>query len=515
MDPKKDEQTPEEAVAENTAEPASEGDAAESKAEQAPEESAVRSGGEKDEFFDAPPVSAPQMPAGPVYFAQPEFPAKGGKKEVSAETKERGQKRTTAVCAIFLALLIAAVGFLSGWFGYYFSLDPRLRDFIWATETTKKQYYQAIDEEKLYSDIMDALESQIDQYSCFYSKEEYEEVLREAAGENVGIGISLVEEEDGIRVFLVVENSPANIAGIERGMYIVGYGQVGGGKQTGTADELFAFIGEQEGDFVLYCATTPDGADAQARILQKRNYLAAYCMYRDNVTSYSFRGEDKLQLEETRRPVSGLDDDTAYIRIDYFLGNAAEEFEQCLDLMKENGKTDLILDLRCNGGGYMNILAEIASHLCKDAKEVNPVAVTAKYANGSVVRQRCTGNDYSDYFENNSRIVVLADENTASASECLIGAMVDYGTIGYDDIYLRLDPETGTARTYGKGIMQTSFPSLNGAVMKLTVATVHWPVSDTCIHGVGVTPKDGAHAVLAPFLQYGDDLLDEVVRQMG
>ena len=475
---------------------------------------------EKDEFFDAPPVppARPVPPSGASFFpsgglvyadpVEPETP------QAPSDVKVRRQKWGTRVCAIILALLIAGIGFLGGWFGYYFSLDPRMRDFLWATETTKKQYYQSIDEDKLYSDIMDALESQVDQYSRFFTAEEYEAEMRENMGESVGIGISIVEEQDGMRTFLVVQNSPAERAGIERGMYIVGYGTPDGAMQTGTADEMTSFLSAQTGEFVLYCATQADGSDAKPYLLEKAEYHAAYCLYRDNETSYSFRGEETLSLTETNNPLAGLGNTTAYIRLDYFLGNAAEEFRQCLSMMKQRGRTNLILDLRCNGGGYMNLLAEIASHLCKDAEEKYPNVVTAKYANGAVEKQRATGNDYYDYFTEKSRIVVLADENTASASECLIGAMVDYGTIGYDDIYLRKDPDSGIARTYGKGIMQSYFPSASGSVMKLTVATVHWPVSDTCIHGKGVTSEDGANAIEAPFVQYGDDLLDAVIDQI-
>ena len=101
------------------------------------------------------------------------------------------------------------------------------------------------------------------------------------------------------------------------------------------------------------------------------------------------------------------------------------------------------------------------------------------------------GNYFSEYFLSTSRITVLADEYTASASECLIGCMYDYGAIGFDDICLSQRGEE--VKTIGKGIMQTTYPFINGTgAAKLTTATVHWPLSNRCIHGRGILPEDGA-----------------------
>lgn len=103
----------------------------------------------------------------------------------------------------------------------------------------------------------------------------------------------------------------------------------------------------------------------------------------------------------------------------------------------------------------------------------------------------------------------MADENTASASECLIGAMVDYGAISYGDIYLR-KTDDGTAHSYGKGVMQSTYVTLQGDAFRLTTAQIFWPNGKT-IHGVGVTEGDGANAVEAPLLPEGKDLFLEQV----
>ena len=104
------------------------------------------------------------------------------------------------------------------------------------------------------------------------------------------------------------------------------------------------------------------------------------------------------------------------------------------------------------------------------------------------------GNYFYDYFSEDSRICVLADSMTASASECLIGSMIDYGAIAYADICLSY--RNGVAKTYGKGIMQTTYPYLlTGDALRLTTAKIVWPKSGRCIHGIGVLPTDGAITV--------------------
>ena len=148
----------------------------------------------------------------------------------------------------------------------------------------------------------------------------------------------------------------------------------------------------------------------------------------------------------------------------------------------------------------------------RNAEGKRPSVAVARYKDGSEEVYYAYKNDFSDYFSADSEVYLLADEYTASASECLIGVLVDYGTLSYDHIYLR-EAEDGSASTYGKGIMQTSFVAANGAAMKLTVAGIYWPVSDTTIHGVGVTKADGAVAVEAPLIWGEEDaMLDAVIR---
>ncbi|MCM1441443.1 MAG: S41 family peptidase [Roseburia sp.] len=453
--------------------------------------------GEKDEFFDAPPAPAP---------------------EGSVPKKKN---RAKAIAIAVGAAVLAVVCFFAGWLSYYYSLDEGLRTFLWAKKTTEKNYYKEIDSDALYDDLMEALEGQVDRYSRFYTRDEYAQIVRESEGENEGIGISVTEEEGIPRLYTVVGNSPAYLAGLKSGMYVSGFGLQEGELQTGNVDGLFAFLDGQKGEFTLRCGFEKDGSDGRLYNLKKRVYLASYCTYFDSDGgTYYASSENGAELTATAvsegydAPLL-LNGKTAYIRLDEFNGRADEEFQACLELMKEKKRETLILDLRGNGGGYMTTLCSIASHLMKNATESRPVVATAKYRNGKNETFRADGNDYGSYFGENSRIVLLADNGTASASECLIGAMIDYGTVSSEDIFLRRDWDGAEARTYGKGIMQSHFPNLSGDVMKLTVATVHWPLSGNCIQDIGVKAQDEAHAYTTSYLQKGDPMLAYAIGQIA
>ena len=112
---------------------------------------------------------------------------------------------------------------------------------------------------------------------------------------------------------------------------------------------------------------------------------------------------------------------------------------------------------------------------------------TARFKDGSEERYVAEGNYFAEFF-GDSAVYVAANVNSASASEALIGAMYSYGTVSYADIYLTKLGEN-TARTYGKGIMQTTFTNIGGGAVKLTTAQIYWP-NGTCIHGVGITEND-------------------------
>jgi C-terminal processing protease CtpA/Prc len=153
----------------------------------------------------------------------------------------------------------------------------------------------------------------------------------------------------------------------------------------------------------------------------------------------------------------------------------------------------------------MRILQEIASYFCKGETGKSLIAVE-KYRDGHREEFYSDKTLYGKYFNAESKIKVLADDGTASASECLIGCMLDYGAISYADICLI--ERGGVAKTYGKGIMQSTFPFglWNTDAIKLTTAKIFWPKSGNCIHGRGILPADGAKTVKEDYRKDGEML---------
>ncbi len=450
--------------------------------------------------------------------------------EIGEEVRQKWQREKKierSILTVLLALVLAAAFFCAGWFGRFASLDPRARSLLWALDTAKDNYYKDFDEDELYDRIFAAFE--LDPYSCYYTADEYGAVEDERNGNSAGYGIAMsaFEGEGAPRFMRVAENSPARIAGIQKGMYVLGYGRDEDSLSQGSTQEFMDFVDGANGSFVIKCGFLIDGSDARTLRLTASAYTPAYCAYRDGETSFSFRYKANVSFDgsaskaeaeavgaftETEEPLAGLPADTAYIRLDEFNGNAAAEMKCCLAKMRERNKKNLILDLRTNGGGYMDILIEIASHMMKDAPASRALVASAKFKNGSVFNYSSANNDYGSYFTSDSRVTVLADEYTASASECLIGALVDYGTVGFDDVVLRKDEASGVARSYGKGIMQSHFRDGRGNVLKLTVAEIFWP-NGKSIHGKGVTEADGAKSVAAPFIPGERDILLQTVVQ--
>lgn len=414
---------------------------------------------------------------------------------------EKKRKVLPILCAILLAVIFLCGGFLGGWYLALGNFDERARDLIWLAERVEENYYLELDDDELYDKLFHALE--LDKYCSYYNPSAYDRLVDESKGSNEGYGVSLVYE-DYARVARVVYNSPCERAGMETGMYIYRFGESAETLREGTPEETYAFLTSH--DSVVLEFGYADG-EKQVGTVARESYAGSYCEYRDSDGSFRFRGGDTLTLTQIGGGMSALDGKTAYLRLTEFDGRAAEEFEACLEMMRERGRTDLVLDLRSNGGGYLSTLCEIAAHLLKNAEGNSPLVAVARYRDGKTEEYTADGNDFGTYFSADSRIRVLGDESTASASEALIGAMLDYGTITQDDIYLRVSTYNGqeVAKTYGKGVMQSTFTAPGGRALRLTVAEILWPKGNS-IHDVGIRAY-GDHAVHAEKLAGAEEFL--------
>ena len=159
--------------------------------------------------------------------------------------------------------------------------------------------------------------------------------------------------------------------------------------------------------------------------------------------------------------------DVMYIQLKSFNGNAVEKFQEALEAVKSHKSKGIVLDLRDNGGGDLSILEKIGNMILPEGR-----IIYAQDRHGNTVSEiKSSGADLD------LPIVILTNGNTASASEALAGAARDRNTAVL----------VGT-KTFGKGIMQSTYTLDNEGAFKLTTAKYYLP-SGECIHGTGLTPE--------------------------
>lgn len=401
------------------------------------------------------------------------------------------------ILTALLYIIVAIIIFTSGIYVCWYSLDEDMRTLIKVKKTIDEEYYKEIDDDLFYGEIFNTISDKVlDDYSLYMTEEEYSESKIARTGSRVGIGVAfLIETEEGepqTRIARVSGNSPAEEAGVLEGDCITSFGETQADMQESFyLQDFFDFLANLETGQSFYLQVKRGGEDKLFQI-SKKEYIENYVFYRTNEKGYAFAGERGTELVERGEPLPALDKDTAYIRLHSFNGNAAQNFHSAMKFFKEQGKKNLVLDLRGNGGGYVSILQEIAGYFCKNTHEKQPIVSVADY--GEYKENVHSVNRYAEYFKSDSRIMALADGNTASASESLLGCMLDYGSLKFED--LCLSTRIGGAKTYGKGIMQTTFSISNkGGAIKLTTAKVYWPISGMCIHDRGILPEDGTKIV--------------------
>ena len=282
-----------------------------------------------------------------------------------------------------------------------------------------------------------------DPYTEYISKEEMKEYMEDTLGNYVGIGIyMLLDEENGkIKVLAPMKGSPAETVGIKSGDII----ETVDGEEY-TKDEMSEVANKIKGK---------EGTTVKIGIK---------------------RGEENLEFEVTRQnikvnPVEGkiLENNIGYIQFASFDETTYEDFKAKYEELKNQGITSLIIDLRNNGGGLVDQATDIADLFVE--KDTPLLYEVDKDGNEEVIKAE---NDVTI----NIPTIILTNENTASASEILAGALKDLGKAKI----------VGT-KTYGKGIIQQIIPLSDGSGIKITTEEYQTP-NHNKINKVGIEPDE-------------------------
>lgn len=280
-----------------------------------------------------------------------------------------------------------------------------------------------------------------DKYSVYHTAEEMQELTNESNGDLVGIGVRVMmdDETGGIRILNVMHDSPALETGLQVGDVIV---KVGGLEVT--ADTYNTAVNDVAGEA---------GTELTVTILRNGE------TFERTLTRRLVRSETVfLEMQ---------DNHTALIRIYEFTGNAADDFIAAMEEAQKAGATGYVFDVRNNPGGDLGVIVRILDYLLPEGPIVRIID-----ASGEVVHTYT-----SDESEIQAPMVVLINENTASAAELFTSALLDYDkcvTVGQT--------------TYGKGVMQNIITLPDGSGIRLTTHYYNPPYSDN-YNGVGI-PAD-------------------------
>lgn len=440
--------------------------------------------------------------------------------------KERLKLKEILACLIIVLILVGV--FFLGYFTRSWTSPQSVNSYEWVVNLIKNNYFIDIEDEDILNATIEQLsENFFDDYSRYYTAEEYREIVASNSGSKTGVGIGYEHiAGKGIFVNYVVGNSPAHKAGIRKGMTIAS-------AQTSTGVQSFSVYG----DFATYIKSLEENTEITLTLyddgnsysnttftLAPQKYNASYCYMATNQAIWEY-GDNRVLVENTAEKMTFLPDDTAYVSISQFYGSAGMEFGGIIEKFNELELETLILDLRSNGGGYVQTMLDIAGYCTSARQPLSPYGMIAEHKDKKEYYPLPQYTISDKLLKDDTKVYVMANMDTASASEALIGVLIDNGITSYENIYLSnysqgyLDHLTSlglstakNGKTYGKGVMQTTFVKPDtGEALKLTTARILWP-SGKCINGVGLSQEDGCKLVSASWsVTYDDQELKDVV----
>lgn len=307
-----------------------------------------------------------------------------------------------------------------------------------------KYFLGDVDEEKLEeSAIKGYIEGLDDKYTEYISKEDMKDYKAEILGNFVGVGIYMTKDENANRIAVLspIKDSPAEKAGILPGDLIIKVDDV-----EYTADDMSVAANKIKGE---------EGSNVKIEILRNGESLT-FNMKREKIKT---------------NPVTAkkLDNNIGYISFSSFDEGTAEDFEQKFKELSSQNITSLIIDLRNNGGGIVDEAIEIAN--CIADKDSTLLITVDKNKNEEITKS--TKDPIIKM-----PIVILVNENTASASEILSGALKD------------LNKATIVGKkTYGKGVIQQFLTLSDGSGLKIT-SNEYFTPNRTTINKVGIEPNE-------------------------
>lgn len=305
-----------------------------------------------------------------------------------------------------------------------------------------EDYYEEPDSETLLQGAIDGMLASLnDPYTYYYTPEEWKQENDGRSGSYIGIGVEIGVFDNCLYITEVFKNGPASEAGLKKG------------------DIIYASDGE-----VLTASNTEERDVAISKIKGLQGTVRKLDILRDG--EHFICDVECRPVVESKTEYTILENQIGYLKIDEFFGNVVEEVEEALRYFEDNGAEGIIVDVRDNPGGYLNAVVYISDLFMPEGmitKTIGRNGATEVYTS----EEGCVG----------LPLVVLVNGASASSSELFADAIKNSGT----------GTIIGT-KTYGKGIVQTSYPFItDGAYVQITTSK-YYNASDESLHKVGVLP---------------------------
>ena len=294
-------------------------------------------------------------------------------------------------------------------------------------------YVDTVNDPKLVEAAITAMLKTLDPHSVYMSKSEMKEANEPLVGNFDGIGVQFNILNDTIIVIQPTPGGPSEKLGIMAGDKII------------KIDDVNAFGKKINNTYVMKHLRGVKGTKVKVSIFRRgKKELIDYTITRDKIPLNS------IDATYMVAPAIG------YIKLNRFSNTSMDEFAESMKKLRSQGMTDLILDLRDNSGGFLNVAVELADEFLNDSKLI-------VYTEGHNSPRQDYNASSNGSFEK-GKLAVLINESSASASEIVSGAIQDWDRgiiIG--------------RRSFGKGLVQRPFNLPDGSAMRLTTGRYHTP----------------------------------------
>jgi len=355
------------------------------------------------------------------------------------------KKKWIVGVVVAFSLCVASIGICKAAARGAGDLYAKVELFSYALTTIQSEYVDQKSPQDLIYGALKGMLSSLDPHSQFMDPDEYKDLKIETQGKFGGLGIEITIKDNLLTVIAPIEDTPAWRAGIKAGDRIVKIG-----KDLTRDMSLDDAVKKLHGN---------PGTRVVITILRESEDLIQDIPITREI----------IHVQDIKDPHI-VEDHIAYVRLTEFRENSYKELHAALKKLQAQGADSLILDLRNNPGGLLDVAIDITEDFLPAGKTI--VSVKGRHAaQDFIARSQNTKKDFVGW-----PMVIMINEGSASGSEIVAGALRDNKravTLGI--------------KSFGKGSVQSLIPLPDGSGLRLTTAKYFTP-SGACINGVGITP---------------------------